>query len=104
MFETFIRFILHIKEMVCCFVLDINMTFTAAVVTSACAAPVYMVLLNVLLNILLLLFCRVILCVFAQGVELNVSENCKTCVHLFNRNEQSLRFSGTTLVFLIRNG
>jgi len=34
--------------MVCCFVLDIIMTFTAAVVTSACAAPVYIVILNVL--------------------------------------------------------
>jgi len=33
----------HIKEMMCCFVLDIIMTFTAAVVMSAFAAPVYMV-------------------------------------------------------------
>ena len=45
---NFYYFIPHIKEMVCCFVLDIIMTFTAAVVTSAFAAPVYMVLLNVL--------------------------------------------------------
>ena len=33
-------------------------------------------------------FCSVIACVFAQGVELNVSEICKKCV----------RFSGTSLV------
>jgi len=48
MFETFIKVIHHLKEMVCCFVLDIIMTFTAEGVTSACAAPVCMVLLNVL--------------------------------------------------------
>jgi len=48
MTETFINVILHIKEMVCFYVLDIIMTFTAEVLTSACAAPVYMVLLNVL--------------------------------------------------------
>ena len=81
MFETFIRFILHIKEMVCCFVLDINMTFTAAVVTSACAASVYMVLLNVLLNLYFLSFHSVISCVFARSVELNVSEIFKKRVH-----------------------
>ena len=34
------------------------------------------------------IFCSVIACVFAEGVELNVSEICKKCV----------RFSGTSLV------
>ena len=48
MTETFINVILHIKEIVCFYVLDIIITFTAEVLTSACAAPVYMVLLNVL--------------------------------------------------------
>jgi len=47
MFETFINFFLHIKETVCCFVLDIIMTFTNTIVTSAYAAPVYMVLLTI---------------------------------------------------------
>ena len=55
------------------------MTFTAAVVTSACAAPLYMVY-NIFCRIFIMLFCNVISCVFAQGV----------------RNESS----GTTLVSL----
>ena len=54
------------------------MRFAAAVVTSTCAVPVYMVLLNVLY---FLLFCSVSSSVFAQGVGLNVSKFCKKCVH-----------------------
>jgi len=47
MFETFIKFSLHNKETVCCFVLDIIMTFTNTIVTSAYAALVYMVLFTI---------------------------------------------------------
>jgi len=81
MFETFNNVFLHIKETVCCFVLDILMTFTAAFVTSVCADPVYMVLINVCRIFICLLFCRGIAYVFTQGVDLNVSEICKKCVH-----------------------
>ena len=57
----------YFKKWVVC---DIIMTFNATVVTSAC-----------FIESLLLLKCCVISCVFAQGVELNVSEICKNCVH-----------------------
>jgi len=52
------------------------MTFTAAVVTLACTAPVYMVLFKIVESLFF-----VISCVFAQGVELNLSEICGKCVH-----------------------
>ena len=79
--KLLIMFFFTLRKRVCCFVLDILMTFTAAFVTSVCADPVYMVLINVCRIFICLLFCRGIAYVFTQGVELNVSEICKKCVH-----------------------
>ena len=67
----------YFQKVVC----DHIMTFTAGVMTSTCAAPVYMVLLNNFFNLYNVLFCSVISCVYEQVVELNASKICKKYVH-----------------------
>ena len=50
---------------------------------------IYGVIKCVVESLFVVLFCSVISCVCAQGVELNVSEMCKECVLFVNLSEMS---------------